>query len=329
MLTGGNNMPVAGSASKNNPSRRNGISWLSRIAIRVLSVGHIPRHVALIMDGNRRYARKHHQPTTEVYSQGFDKLSEALFWCRQLGVHEVTVYAFSIENFRRTDKEVTSLLALAERTLRQLLADQTALEKDAVCFRILGNIAYLPVSLQQACAELTLATSHHRGQILNIALSYTAREEMCTAIEDLLTGADEGVICEEEFSEELLSAAMYSRHSIDPDLLVRTGETRLSNFLLWQTGATVIEFTSFLWPELGLWSFLGVIAAYQWQEIRIRNCVSRAGKKSPKLQAAANKSNVKISFETFIDRRRMLRLRDALLGRVIQRPWAEAVHDAQ
>ncbi|XP_003739523.1 dehydrodolichyl diphosphate synthase complex subunit DHDDS [Galendromus occidentalis] len=288
------------------------LSWLQKTAMRILAQGRIPQHVALIMDGNRRYAKQVQRKTIDGHKEGFSKLSEVLFWCRELGVTEVTVYAFSIENFKRTKDEVDALLDLAEEKFRDLLDDHETLVEHQVCIRILGNTSYLPVSLQQLCAELMLKTKDHHKCFVNIALSYTAREEMCTAIEDLLAAASEGLVKPRNFNEALLSSAMYSKDSPDPDLLIRTsGEVRLSDFLLWQTGFTVVEFIPELWPKLNIWQFLGAILHYQWQAIQIVNCSQGF---------LSDNEIIHEDFDKFIERRRLQKLRDASLGNVEQKP---------
>ncbi|OQR73497.1 dehydrodolichyl diphosphate synthase-like [Tropilaelaps mercedesae] len=308
------------------------LSWLESIAARILKHGRIPRHLAVIMDGNRRYAKLYKKEAIEGHRQGFQKLSEVLFWCRQLGIPEVTVYAFSIENFKRKQDEVSALMDLAESKFREILKDRQRLEDEGVRIRVLGNTTYLPVSLQQVCADLTLATKHHSKCFLNIALSYTSREEMCTAIENLVAGANEGVVKARHFSEALLSSAMYSRDSPDPDLLVRTsGEVRLSDFLLWQTGFTVVEFIPSLWPELTAWQFFAAILQYQWQARRVGRCVGfgyseRNGRSLPAEDCGGANDGPKTSeleFEDFLEQRRTQQLREASLGNTVQRIWAD------
>lgn len=317
--------------SKDGLLRQYELSWLESITARVLRQGRIPKHLAVIMDGNRRYAKLHKKTAIEGHNEGFNKLSEVLFWCRQLGITEVTVYAFSIENFKRNQKEVDALMNLAENKFREILEDRKQLEDEGVRIRVLGNTTYLPVSLQQVCAELTLVTQHNTKYFLNIGLSYTSREEMCTAIENLVAGANKGIVKVRHFSEALLSSAMYSRDSPDPDLLVRTsGEVRLSDFLLWQTGFTVVEFIPSLWPELTFWQFLAAILHYQWQARRIIGCTGYSemgGKRSTSLIEAedfgtyAAKTSGVSEFDEFIEQRRVQRLKDASLGNTIQQVW--------
>lgn len=250
------------------------LTWIESMAVRILKHGKIPRHLAVIMDGNRRYARLHEETAIFGHRQGFEKLSEVLFWCRQLGINEVTVYAFSIENFNRPTDEVDALMRLAEDKFVEILENQDRLEEEGVCIRILGDTSHLPLSLQKVCVRLVRATKHYTRCFLNIALSYTSREEMSKAIDNLIAGVESQVIEMEHLNESMVSSAMYSRASPDPDLLLRTsGEVRLSDFLLWQTGFTVVEFFSALWPNITIWQFFGAILQFQWQTQKITSCL--------------------------------------------------------
>uniref|UniRef100_A0A131Z3L3 Alkyl transferase n=1 Tax=Rhipicephalus appendiculatus TaxID=34631 RepID=A0A131Z3L3_RHIAP len=240
------------------------LTWLQSVAVRVLKAGKVPSHLAVIMDGNRRFARKQNMRSVEGHVQGFDKLAEVLYWCSELGVTEVTVYAFSIENFKRSKDEVEGLLDLALQKLRNMLNEMDKIHEHGVCIRVLGNLSYLPVELQKVVAEVVHQTQANSRCFLNICLSYTSRDEICKAMQELATGVEKGVLSSNDVSEAALSHAMYSRKSRDPELLVRTsGEVRLSDFMLWQSSRSVIEFTTVLWPEFTIWHLLAAILYYQ------------------------------------------------------------------
>lgn len=212
------------------------LSWIQRFAINVIRCGPIPVHVAFIMDGNRRFATKSHMPNkTDGHRLGFDKLAETLQWCLELGIQEATVYAFSIENFKRSDEEVNTLMTLASEKFKQLLKEIDKLHERGICIRIVGNMALLPADLQHSMAKAMLMTQNNRRAILNVAFPYTSRDEMTEAIRTIAQGVDDHDLNTNDITSHLIQKCMYTRASPDPDLLVRTsGESRLSDFMLYQ-----------------------------------------------------------------------------------------------
>eukprot|EP00064_Thunnus_orientalis_P009047 superscaffoldBa00001122_g9070 len=195
----------------------------------------MPKHVAFIMDGNRRFARKKNMERQEGHMQGFNKLAETLRWCKHLNIPEVTVYAFSIENFKRTKDEVDGLMELAKQKFERLLEERDNLEKHGVCIRVLGDLNMLPQDLQQLIAKAVFSTRAHNKCFLNVCFAYTSRYEITNAVREMAWGVEQGLINASDVSEALLSECLYSNNSPNPDLLIRTsGEVRLSDFLLWQ-----------------------------------------------------------------------------------------------
>ncbi|XP_067367541.1 dehydrodolichyl diphosphate synthase complex subunit DHDDS isoform X2 [Channa argus] len=210
--------------------REGELNLLEKISANVLKAGPMPKHVAFIMDGNRRFARKKNMERQEGHMQGFDKLAETLRWCKHLNIQEVTVYAFSIENFKRTQDEVDGLMELARQKFERLLEERDNLEKHGVCIRVLGDLNMLPLDLQELIAKAVITTRSHNNDV----------------------------------SEALLSECLYSNNSPNPDLLIRTsGEVRLSDFLLWQTSHSCLVFQSVLWPEYSFWNLCEAILQYQ------------------------------------------------------------------
>ena len=196
--------------------------------------------------------------------QGFEKLAEALSWCRDLAIPEVTVYAFSIENFKRSPSEVEGLMVLMQEKFEQLLRETEALHKYGIRIKVLGDISLLTQRIQELVAKITLATKNNSKYCLNIALAYTSRQEMCAAIETVSKGVASGHIRTEDINELLLEKCLYTAGSQDPDLLIRTsGETRLSDLLMWQTGLSYLYFMKALWPQISIWHFLAAIFHYQ------------------------------------------------------------------
>ncbi|XP_030637808.1 dehydrodolichyl diphosphate synthase complex subunit DHDDS [Chanos chanos] len=245
--------------------REGELNLLERFAANVLKAGPMPRHVAFIMDGNRRYARKNKVERQEGHSQGFNKLAETLRWCLNLDIKEVTVYAFSIENFKRSKEEVDGLMELAKQKFYRLLEEQQNLEKHGVCIRVLGDMTLLPYDLQQVIAQAVVATRNHNKCFLNVCFAYTSRHEIANAVKEMAWGVEQGLIKSSDVSEALLSQCLYSSNSPNPDLLIRTsGEVRLSDFLLWQTSYSCLAFQSVLWPEYSFWNLCEAILQYQF-----------------------------------------------------------------
>ncbi|KAJ8405006.1 hypothetical protein AAFF_G00329270 [Aldrovandia affinis] len=244
--------------------RERELSLIERLTANILKAGPMPKHVAFIMDGNRRYARKRHVERQEGHTQGFDKLAETLRWCLNLDIREVTVYAFSIENFKRSKEEVDGLMELAKQKFSRLLEEQENLEKHGVCIRVLGDLTLLPLDLQEVIAKAVVSTRKHNNCFLNVCFAYTSRHEIANAVKEMAWGVEEGLLKSSDVSESLLSKCLYSSSSPDPDLLIRTsGEVRLSDFLLWQTSYSCLVFQSVLWPEYSFWNLCEAILQYQ------------------------------------------------------------------
>ena len=160
------------------PEKRVEYGWLDSVLLKLLRCGEVPRHVAFIMDGNRRFARERNIERIEGHTQGFDKLAETLQWCNDVGVKEVTVYAFSIENFKRKEDEVNGLLDLARSKFRRLLEERERLREHGIRVRVIGNVGLLPEDLRDLIARAEAATKDNADKTLNVAFSYTAREEI-------------------------------------------------------------------------------------------------------------------------------------------------------
>ncbi|KAG8230492.1 hypothetical protein J437_LFUL013534 [Ladona fulva] len=240
------------------------LSWFQLLCVKVIKAGKVPRHVAFIMDGNRRYARKNNVLKAEGHNKGFDKLAETLQWCLDLGIPEVTVYAFSIENFKRTEDEVDALMELARQKFRRLLNEKEKLMEHGVRIRIIGNLSLLPHDVQKLIAEAMLMTQENNKAFLNVAFAYTAHDEMTNAVRSLSIGVSEGLLLPSDISESLIDRSLYTSDSPDPDLVIRTsGEVRFSDFLLWQLSFSYVYFTEVLWPEFTIWHLLAAVFHYQ------------------------------------------------------------------
>ncbi|XP_029427077.1 dehydrodolichyl diphosphate synthase complex subunit DHDDS isoform X1 [Rhinatrema bivittatum] len=244
--------------------REGELTIIERLCANILKAGPMPKHVAFIMDGNRRYAQKCHVERQEGHSQGFEKLAETLRWCLNLGIHEVTVYAFSIENFKRSKEEVQGLMELARQKFARLLEEQDNLEKHGVCIRVLGDLTLLPLDIQELIARTVLATRNYNKCFLNVCCAYTSRHEITNAVREMAWGVERGLLEPSDVSEALLDKCLYTNNSPNPDLLIRTsGEVRLSDFLLWQTSHSCLVFQSVLWPEYTFWNLCEAVLQFQ------------------------------------------------------------------
>ncbi|CAG2107419.1 unnamed protein product [Medioppia subpectinata] len=244
-------------------------SLMERMAINVLKCGSIPRHVAFIMDGNRRYARRLDLSAIDGHKRGFERMTQMLEWCLDLGVDEVTVYAFAIDNFRRPAEEVDKLMDFAKDMFDKLLNDRHKLNETGKAVRVFGDLSRLRPDIQRLVADIVLFTQHNTRKVLNICFPYASRHEITTALQELQICVQNQIIEESDITESLISNFLYTSQSSDPDLLVRTsGEVRLSDFLLWQTSFSVIAFAPVLWPDFTIWDLFSAILYYQ------RNCSS-------------------------------------------------------
>uniref|UniRef100_G1LVQ2 Alkyl transferase n=1 Tax=Ailuropoda melanoleuca TaxID=9646 RepID=G1LVQ2_AILME len=170
------------------------LSLWERFCANIIKAGPMPKHIAFIMDGNRRYARKCQVERQEGHSQGFNKLAETLRWCLNLGILEVTVYAFSIENFKRSKSEVDGLMDLARQKFSRLMEEQEKLQKHGVCIRVLGDLHLLPLDLQELIAQAVQATKNYNKCFLNVCFAYTSRHEISNAVREMAWGVEQGLL---------------------------------------------------------------------------------------------------------------------------------------
>ncbi|TNE84374.1 MAG: isoprenyl transferase [Deltaproteobacteria bacterium] len=207
----------------------------------------VPRHVAIIMDGNGRWAQQRGLPRTEGHSAGADSVREAVRACGALGIEYLTLYSFSTENWGRPEDEVQTLMALLERYLRTELSE---LLDQQVRLRAIGELGRLPTTVRTLIEQVSEATAQNTRLNLTLALSYGSRAELVSAVRDIATRVQAGDLAPEDIGEETVSNALYTADLPDPELLVRTsGELRLSNFLLWQVAYSELYVTDVLWPD--------------------------------------------------------------------------------
>lgn len=233
----------------------------------------LPRHIAIIMDGNGRWAGKRLMPRTLGHRAGIASLKEVVRACSDLGVSILTVFAFSTENWKRPLQEVDYLMKLLVEYLHRELNE---LHANAVRINILGEYNSLPQQCQLEIAEALQITRDNRGLCFNIALNYGSRAEIIAAVKTLAAEILAGEISWEEISEESFAAYLTTAGMSDPDLLIRTaGEMRISNFLLWQIAYTELWVTDCLWPDFSREHLMQAIWDYQQRDRRFGGLSNR------------------------------------------------------
>ncbi|RCN31952.1 di-trans,poly-cis-decaprenylcistransferase [Ancylostoma caninum] len=262
----------------------------------VIALFYVPYHVAFVMDGNRRFARTHHLGhVIHGHEKGFQQLAKILEWCQDLGVREVTVYAFSIENFKRSSDEVNGLMKLAEEKFAKLLVEREKLEEQQISFRFFGNIAMLSPKLRKLIAQIQLLTKDYDRGVVNVCMPYTSRDELARAFELIRKGREKGLLEEDQISEWLISRCLDSRLGTDPNMLIRTsGEKRLSDFLLWQCSTSHVYFDDVLWPEFNYWHLCKAILSYQYHCSSIQEIQRNQAAKEPS-------TDEQIALQPFLD----------------------------
>lgn len=226
----------------------------------------LPQHVAVIMDGNGRWATRRGLPRSVGHRQGVDTLKELLRCCDDWGIQALTAYAFSTENWSRPLEEVEFLMALFERVLRQELNEMV---REGVRIRFVGHLTDLPKTLQSMIADAMAATQHNQGIQFTIAKNYGGRQEIVQACQAIAQKVQQGELDSTDISESVIAQHLYTAGTCDPDLLIRTsGEMRLSNFLLWQTAYAELYITDTLWPDFDRIEFHRALSSYQQRDRR-------------------------------------------------------------
>ncbi len=226
----------------------------------------LPTHVAVIMDGNGRWATQQKLPRIAGHRQGAKTLKELLRCCKDWGIKILTAYAFSTENWRRPTEEVDFLMLLFEKMLRRELGE---MHREGVRINFIGDLTELPKSLQNGMQRSMLETSNNNDVQFNVAVNYGSRKEIISACRQVAELVEKGEIKPENIDEDLITKSLYTADIPAPDLLIRTsGEKRLSNFLLWQMAYSEMYFTDILWPDFDREAFKEAILSYQNRERR-------------------------------------------------------------
>lgn len=242
-------------------AERAGKSWES-----LINYAQLPRHVAVIMDGNGRWAYSRGLPRTAGHRAGMSALKEIVNVCGEIGIQVLTVYAFSTENWKRPVEEVDFLMQLLVEYIGRELEE---LHRQGVRVKVLGEIAELPEPVQREIYQAVEKTAENQGLTLNVAVNYGGRREILKAIREISQRVKEGSLKPEDITEDLVDESLYTRGMPDPDLVIRpSGEMRLSNFLLWQVAYAEFWFNSILWPDFRREHFLQAIVEYQQRHRR-------------------------------------------------------------
>ncbi len=221
----------------------------------------LPQHIAIIMDGNGRWAKSRGLPRTAGHAAGAETFRTIATYCREIGIRYLTVYAFSTENWKRPAEEVSAIMGLLKKYLLEAIAD---MEKEQVRFVFFGDLAPLPTELRQLCEETQERSAVYEGCQVNICLNYGGRDEILRAAKALAAECVAGKRDAKSLTEEDLSAYLWSAGVPDPDLVIRpSGEMRLSNFLLWQSAYAEFYMTQVCWPDFSKEDLCKALAAYQ------------------------------------------------------------------
>ena len=248
-----------------------------------IDASRLPGHVAIIMDGNGRWAKRRHLPRVAGHRAGVRPVRETIETCCRLGIDALTLYAFSVENWKRPRAEIETLWALLRHYLRQELPD---LKKNNVRFQVIGRVAELPQEVQDDLDFAIVETAACTGLRLNVALNYGGRSELVDAVNEILVRARQSG-GEFRVDERTISEHLYTADLPDPDLLIRTsGELRVSNFLLWQIAYSEIWVTDKFWPEFKTTDLLESILDFQRRERRYGGLGHSASESEPALVGA-------------------------------------------
>ena len=231
-----------------------------------LKCDRLPKHVAVIMDGNGRWAKRQGLPRLIGHQRGVDALKDILRCCKDWGIGALTAYAFSTENWGRPLEEVGFLMTLFERVLRQELREMM---QEDVCIRFVGNLGALPKSLQEEIGRSMAETQQNKGICFTIATNYGGRQEIIRACQAIAQQVQQGLVTPDQIDEALFEQHLYTTGICDPDLLIRTsGEMRISNFLLWQVAYAELYVTNTLWPDFDRTEFHRALSNYQQRDRR-------------------------------------------------------------
>jgi len=231
-----------------------------------IDIERLPRHIAIIMDGNGRWAKRRNQPRVFGHRQGAKSVRKVVEATARLGINNLTLYAFSTENWNRPKHEVKTLMKLLVNALKNELG---LMMKNNIRLNAIGHTDMMPPNVQQELQEVLDETKENTGLVLTLALSYGARQEILRAVQEISHKVKNNIISVENVDDNIINKHLYTQNLPDVDLLIRTsGEVRISNFLLWQIAYAELYFTDELWPDFNETSLHKAIADYQKRERR-------------------------------------------------------------
>jgi len=232
----------------------------------VITQQSLPRHVAIIMDGNGRWAQAKGKPRVFGHKKGVESVRNAVKFCRQLNIESLTLFAFSSENWRRPEQEVTTLMELFMFVLTN---EVKKLDKNNVKLKVIGDISRFSEKLQKSVVKAEQMTENNTGLTLNVAANYGGQWDIAQAAKQLAKQVERGELCADDIDENALSQYISMNEQAPLDLLIRTGgDLRISNFLLWQAAYAELYFTETLWPDFNEQAFADAIACYVSRERR-------------------------------------------------------------
>ena len=234
--------------------------------INALDRSTLPSHIAVIMDGNGRWAKKKLLNRIKGHEKGADTVRMVVRTCREIGISYLTLYAFSTENWQRPKAEVSALMVLLKKFL---VSEKKEMEDNNIRFNVIGEKERLPAAVLDEIRKTIDATKKNDGMRLNLALSYGGRAEITKAVKEIVCKVKDGLISADEISQQIVAQHLYTAGMPDPELLIRTsGEMRISNFLLWQIAYTEIHVTDTLWPDFTKDELIQIIKEYQGRDRR-------------------------------------------------------------
>ncbi|GLT85905.1 hypothetical protein SLE2022_040770 [Rubroshorea leprosula] len=248
-----------------------GRRFIAKCIFNVLRIGPIPNHIAFIMDGNRRFAKKRNMAEGVGHEVGFQTLKSVIVFCLELGVKCVTAYAFSIDNFRRKPEEVQKLMDLMMEKMKHLTERESFVHQKQVRIHIAGNLQLLNPPLRDAAKRLMEVTAGYSKAVLTICIAYTSSNEIVHAVRESCEEKRNSI--EDQTKDVSLDLADIEKHMYmaivpDPEIVIRTsGENRLSDFLLWQSCSSQLVSTAALWPEIGFWHLVCAVLDFQRNHI--------------------------------------------------------------
>jgi len=231
-----------------------------------LDIEKLPAHIAIIMDGNGRWAKKKLLNRIKGHEKGSETVRTIVQACREIGISYLTLYAFSTENWQRSKTEVAALMSLLERFLK---SEEKEMMDNNIRLQMIGQMERLPVNVRNTLKQVMDSTNKNSGMCLSLALSYGSRPEIVRMVRELAKKARNGALNPDLITEDLVAKHLYTAEIPDPDLLIRTsGEYRISNFLLWQIAYAEIFITNTLWPDFGRDELIHILKDYQQRDRR-------------------------------------------------------------